>query len=243
MCGGISMLNAADEAERISWNQTGYRLIPSRFPPVSIYEGLVANDLIDSLVEIENLTNPRLKAIQRLTEAANGAAPHRLQNWNHAPFAYANPEGSMFFGADRPCLELAADKQTALAVSVARRQRFLARTEEPAVGLDMRMLSTPVTGVFLDLRPLGARLSQADRRSLGETIPHDIHGVLYTPPERVSGHCVAVLSGSVLGRTVQANHYRFLWNGARMVSLYAFDDHGRELLPETLSGEKDILAA
>jgi len=241
--GGISMLNAADEAERISWNQTGYRLIPSRFPPVSIYEGLVANDLIDGLVEIENLTNPRLKAIQRLTEAANGPGPNRLQNWNHAPFAYANPEGSLFFGADRPCLELALDRQTALAVSVMRRQRFLARTEEPAVGLDMRMLSTPVTGVFLDLRPLGAQLGTVDRRSLGETVPGDVDGVLYSAPERPTGHCVAVLNGSTLGRTIQANHYRFLWNGRRMVSLYAFDDDGRELLPETLTGEADILAA
>ena len=30
-----------------------YRLIPSRFPPVSVFDGLVANDRLDQLAEIE----------------------------------------------------------------------------------------------------------------------------------------------------------------------------------------------
>jgi len=241
--GGIWMRNEVADARQVRRELTGYRLIPSRFPPISIYAGLVANDRIDSLVEIENLTNPRLKAAQRLTSVEDLEPSNRLQNWNHAPFAYSNPEGSLFFGADRPCLELASDKQTALAISVARRQRFLSRTDEPAVGLDMRMLATPICGTFLDLRHLGAGLTHDERRAIGMTVPTSTQGVLYTAPERPSGECVAVLDGGVLGRSLQANHYRFLWDGQKMISLYAFDNEGRAFSPDMLSSDEDILAA
>lgn len=238
------MHSAVAKAVRVKWDQTGHRLIPSRFPPVRIYEGLVANDRYDSLIEIENLTNPRLKAAERLGEVETAKSPNRLQNWNHAPFAYSNPEGSLFFGPDRPCVELAVDRQTALAISISRRQRFLSRTAEPALGLDMRMLSTPVTGVLLDLRPLGSALSETERRFIGESVQEDeVDGILYVSPERPSGAALSILRGSALGRTVQASHYRFAWNGDKFVSLYAFDDKGRELLPEALLGPDDVLAA
>lgn len=237
------MRNAVDELGRVSLALTGYRLIPSRFPPISIYEGLVANDRIPSLVEIEDLTNPRLRAAHRVNDIEAAQQPDRLQNWNHAPFAYSNPEGSLFFGSDRPCLELAADKQTALAVSISRRERFLARTNEPAVGLDMRLLCHPVSGVFVDLRPLGSKLDNDQRRALGEGVSGDVDGVVYFAAERPNGFCVAVLKGSALGRSVQASHYRYVWNGVRMQSLYAFDEAGRKLTPEEIAGTTDVLAA
>lgn len=238
------MLNVVDDAPRVAWDQECFRLIPSRFPPISIYEGVVPSDRIAELVEIENVTNPRLKAKERLGPAANEAsAVARLQNWNHAPFAYSNPEGTLFFPPDRPCLELAADRQTALAVSIARRQRFLKRTAEPAIGLDMRMLVTPVKGTFLDVSGRGYGLTPNELRAIGERMPDDVDGIVYRAEERPSGLCVAVLKGSVLGKSVQSAHYRYAWNGQRVTSLYAFDAEGRVLTPEELAGDNNVLAA
>jgi hypothetical protein len=246
------MRNAADERPTVNWCGDSYRLIPSRFPPVSIYEDVVANDRIDALVAVENLTNPRLQSAQRLMGPSLGLPPDspRLQNWNHAPFAYSNPEGSRFFPPERPCLELADTRQTALAVSVARREIFLARTKEAPIGLDMRMLKTPVQGTFVDLRDIDTALvgdpSDAARRArwqIGESVPPEAEGVLYRAPERPSATCVAVLKANVLGRSLQTVHYRYVWNGARVTKLYAFDDDGAELLPEILAGPIEVLAA
>lgn len=238
------MLNVVDDAPRVALDRTCYRLIPSRFPPVSIYEGVVPSERIAELVEIENVTNPRLKAVERLGAAARAAsATGRLQNWNHAPFAYSNPEGTFFFPPDRPCLELAMDRQTALVVSIARRQRFLGRTAEPPIGLDMRMLVTPVKGVFLDVSNVGGGLSPQERRAIGEKVPADVDGIIYRAQERPSAQCVAVLKGSVLGPSVQAAHYRYAWNGHQVTSLYAFDAQGQVLTPEALAGDDDVLAA
>lgn len=235
----------AGEQSVVPWKGDAFRLIPSRFPPVDIYEEVIANDRVAALVVIENMTNPRLRSAYRLMAPSLGIAPDspRLQNWNHAPFAYSNPEGSRFFPPERPSLELADNRQTALAVSVARRELFLSRTSEPAIGLDMRMLKTPVDGRFLDLRNIDPNMEKDSRWVLGAGLPADVDGILYRPPERPSATCVAVTSASALDRSIQTVHYRFLWNGSKVTKLYAFDDIGTELSPLTLCGAEDVLAA
>lgn len=220
-----------------------FRLIPSRFPPVEVYDGIVTNDRVDELVKVETRTNPRLRSESRLMQAMGEPLPAKLQNWNLAPFKYLNPEGSRFFGAARPALEMADDRQTALAVSVERRQCFLARTGEPPIGLDMRMLKTPVRGQFLDLRHIPVNANYDDRRRIGDKIADGVDGILYRPPERPSAMCVAVLRGETLGRSIQTVHYRFVWNGSRVDTLYAFDGEGKKISADALGSIVDALAA
>lgn len=223
----------------------GYRLIPSRFPPVSVYRDLVTPDQVETLVEVENKTNPRLRLQERLM--ARRERPKldsaMLQNWNLAPFTYENPEGTTFFAPERSCLELADAPQTALAVSISRRSRFLSRTKEAATGLDMRMLKTPVDGKFIDLRQVSAELPQEQRWSLGDTVPPDVDGILFRPAERPTATAIAVLKRQALGRSLQTTHYRFEWNGVRIDRLYAFDETGTVLQPEILAGKEEVLAA
>jgi len=237
------MRSAAAEARVFDIDADLFRLIPSRFPPVPVYEGLVANARLDELVAVENRTNPRLRSQNRLLQTYGDPASPRLQNWNLAPFKYLNPEGSRFFGPTRPALELADERQTALAVSVARREVFLARTKEPPIGLDMRLLKTPVRGSFLDLRHLPIDAARDELWRVGEAVGAEVDGVVYRPPERPSGMCVAVLGAHVLGRSVQTVHYRFAWDGSRISVIYAFDDLGREIRADLLGGSGDALAA
>lgn len=240
------MPSVADElGPIIAWSGETFRLIPSRFPPVSVYEGLAANDRIDALVEVENLTNPRLQSQARIAKAAgeDPSTSARLQNWNLAPFAYGNPEGSTFFDQERPCMEVATDRQTALAISVARRQRFLKRTSEAPIGLDMRMFKTPVEGRFIDLRGLEANEVQSRARELGKLVGDNVDGVIFRPFERQTATAISVLNGGALKPTLQTVHYRYQWNGERISLLYAFDSEGTRIEPASLSGEDDCLAA
>jgi hypothetical protein len=229
----------------VPWSGDTYRLIPSRFPPVSVYEGLVANDRLEELTKVEDLTNPRLKSEARIADAAgeNSKSSARLQNWNLAPFAYGNPEGSTFFNEERPCLEMAANRQTALAISVTRRQRFLERTSEAPIGLDMRMFKTPVEGLFLDLRAYDAEDIYGRGREIGARLPDGVDGILFRPIERPTATAISVVSGLVLGRTLQTVHYRYMWNGQRISLLYAFDEVGTRIEPDNLRDEGDCLAA
>lgn len=242
----ISTLSVGgEEYNLVAVDADCFRLIPSRFPPVSLYERVAANDQLNEVVEAENLTNPRLRSAERLT---GGVAPldetsPRLQNWNLAPFAYSNPEGSAYFRPLHRCLELGEDLQTALALSVRRREAFLSRTAEAAIGLDMRVLKTPVKGRMIDLRRVHFDPDKAQRWGLGDRIaPLDCDGILFCSPARPSATCVGVLRGNALGRTQQTKHFRFIWNGQRISTLYAFDD-AKEVAPEDLAGEAEVIAA
>jgi RES domain len=242
----ILMPNGADEnIPIVKVESEWFRLIPSRFPPVSLYGRVIANDRTNELAEVENLTNPRLRTAKALTDGIEPVDPTspRLQNWNLAPFTYSNPDGTRFFRNTYNCLELAEDIQTALAISVARREAFLRQTNEAAIGLDMRVLKTPVNGRFVDLREQGELLTANERWDLGEQIIRAGHdGVLFRGPERPSASCVGIVKETTLGRSQQTRHFRFLWDGTKISTLYAFDD-ATEIDTEMLCGVEKVIAA
>jgi hypothetical protein len=60
--------------------------------------------------------------------------------------------------------------QTALAMSVCKRELFLSRTNEPPLDLDMRVLCTRAKGRFADLRKLVPTLTQTARWQKGEEL-------------------------------------------------------------------------
>ncbi len=201
------------------------RLIPSRFPPVDVYERLGDARVRSAAVKLENLTNPRLAAKSRIEAGvgATAATSHRTQNWNHAPFAYTNPEGSYLLDSGRPALEMVETVEDALAYFLARREAFLARTDEPPTHLDMRLLSTPVEGVFADLTQLSQDEIGRQGRTVGRWLYDDgASGAVFRHPQHRDTRTLSVFDGSVLGRTDQATHYRFTWDGQRIKTVYDF---------------------
>lgn len=221
-----------------------HNLIPSRFPTVKVYER-IAGGRDDLFSTIEEMTNPRVREKERLTR---GLAPidqqqPRFTNWNHAPFVYPNPEGSRFFGADRNVIELSNDLQTALAVSVGKREAFLRRTAEPATFLEMRQIVRPVRGRFLDARDWEGISDRARRIELGKhAVNRDLDGIMFNPWERPTATGIVVFKPACLGKPDQAEHFKFLWNGQRISTLYSFRK-GVEYNPDELGLEITVLAA
>lgn len=215
-----------------SFDQDCYQLIPSRFPIIEVYERLGDAELQAAAKALEARTNPRLAAINQLPSLPKQGdkAASQYQNWNHAPFAYKDPRGSFFLEPTHGCLELASDMDTALALALLRREEFLGSTDEPAMGLDMRVFSRRITGSFHDLTKLDPNIPSADRRKIG----HQLHesgspGVLFCRPGFGEHRFLAVFDGALLPRAIQGAHYRFVWDGQKIKSIYDFSD-GNEIL-------------
>lgn len=216
-----------------------HRLIPSRFPPVDVYERFGSAELNAIAKKVEDKTNPRLRAKAWLLGRTPdlGESSPRLQNWNHAPFAYRNPEGSTFLNAGYGVLEVVLGERAALAWALRRREVFLARTQESPMGLDMRLLITGVHGDFVDMSDVSIDVRQAQRWDLGDRLyKDDAKGVIFHPPEQSQVMALAVFDNRVLGRSVQGAHYRFVWDGHRVSKVYDFSD-GREILREEILAE------
>lgn len=221
-----------------------YNLIPSRFPTIKVY-ARIAGGRDDEFAAIEELTNPRVREKFRLTQgrASVDQSQVRFQNWNHAPFAYPNPEGSQFYGSERNVLELAGDLQTALAISVAKRETFLLRTTEPPTALEMRALGRRVVGRFADIRGDGEARDAPHRFELGNRIVEaGLDGILFNPIERPTGTGIVILHPEKLGKADQGEHFKFVWDGSKISELYAFAT-GTAYEPGKLSLSDPILAA
>lgn len=215
-----------------------HRLIPSRFPPIDVYARLGPPELGAIAKGIESKTNPRLRAKDRLTGMAgvDDASP-RLQNWNHAPFAYSNPEGSTFLNPAYGVLEVTDGAHAALYWALLRREEFLQRTEEPPLDVDMRLLVTPVDGEFIDISNTPPDPDRNRRWALGrELYENGAKGVLFRRPRLPRALAFAVFDSTVLGRSVQSTHYRFSWDGKKVRLIYDFSS-GEEILREDLARE------
>ena len=232
------MLNVADEIPypTISLSGYWYRLIPSRFPTVDLYRRVSQREQWPLATTIETMTNPRIRLKEKITKGLSGNAElsPKLQNWNHAPYSYRNPEGSRFLSDQHGVLELADTIQTALAVSIRKREAFLAATKMPPLDLEMRVLRHEVKGLFRDIRSLPLDIPQGERWKLGERLLEaGAAGVRFQCPQRPNGICIAVFNGEVLCPSIQTQHYKFRWDGSQIAELYDFrdDNDGRATLP------------
>lgn len=227
--------------EVVPIDQTWYRLIPSRFPPIDIYQRIASPENWGGLHAIEEMTNPRVREREWLTglNRVDLGSP-RFQNWNHAPFAYLNPEGSWLLDPFFGVLELSDTLQTALASSIRKRELFLARTSEPPLDLDMRVLGHRVSGNFIDLTGIDADLTQNARWQIGEdALRSGADGALFMCPYRRGAKCVSVFKGDALGKSNQQDHYRFVWDGTAIRTVYAFND-GVKLAANEIFSEQPI---
>lgn len=223
-----------------SFDQDCYQLIPSRFPTIEVYERLGDAELQNAAKALETRTNPRLSALGKLPAKPKPGdkAANQYQNWNHAPFTYKDPRGTFLLGPTHGALEAATDAKNALGFALVRREEFLGATGQPAMGLDMRMFTRRIAGKFTDLTKLDPDTPRDERWKIGHALLEGgASGALFCRPGFGGHRFLSVFDGSLLGRAIQATHYRFVWDGRVVRSVYDFSS-GAEILRGDLLGSE-----
>ncbi len=213
----------------VRW-QPCHRIIPSRFPPVSLFERVADPADLDAVFAVEALTNPRLRA--EVGALAGVPVDDRVSGagagWIMAPFTHLSPTGGRFstpwFGA----WYAARTRETAIAETVYHRSRFLAATRQPAMEIGMRELQATLRGHLLDLRGLRdaqAALHHPDDYGASQAFATSrrgagAHGVVYDSVRHDGGECVAVWRPRVLSACRQAAHLAYVWDGTRITGVY-----------------------
>ena len=132
------------------------RLIASRYPTVGLYDAIADPADLDVVFAIEALTNPRLR--NELGQLQLVAPDERLSGAGSTPimaaFTHLNPEGSRFSDGSYGVYYAANDLDTAIAEVSHHRAMFLARTAEPAIDIDLRLITAPLEAPLHDLRGL-----------------------------------------------------------------------------------------
>ncbi len=210
---------------RIRW-QRAYRIVPSRFPPVGVFDAIAEPKDLDALYQVEALTNPRLR--EEWGELSNVPKERRVSGPGTTPlmaaFTHLNPEGSRFSDGSYGVLYLAREFDAAVEETVYHRERFLAATKELPIDLTMRCYVTGVHGALRDIRggwkaehdPDGYVASQ----KFGATLRgQGSNGIAYDSVRCKGGECAALFFPDLARPCVQGKHLIYRWDGERIAQV------------------------
>jgi len=213
---------------RLEWKPC-YRIIPSRFPPVGLYDRVADPADLEAVFAVENLTNPRLRqeagdiSLVPPEDRVSGPGTTLIM----AAFTHLNPEGSRFsdgtYGVYYACRSL----KTAVAESRYHREQFLMRTNEGQIELDMRTYLADLGGDLHDIRgrrDLGA-VYDPNNYSASQALGRELkavnsYGVVYDSIRDLEGECAGVLRPPVLSPCIQGPHFGYIWDGSRITTVY-----------------------
>jgi hypothetical protein len=215
--------------EPIAWRPC-YRLIPSRYPTVGLYDAIADPADLEVVYAVEALTNPRIRdevgqlPLVPVDERISGPGTTPIM----AAFTHLNPDGSRFSDGHYGVYYAADTRETAVAEVSYHRGVFLAYTAEPAIDIDLRLIAADLEAPLHDLRPLRASepalyhpLDYAAPQRLGSALRDaGSWGVIYDSVRHEGGVCVGVFRPRALKAARQSAHIALHWDGQRITHWY-----------------------
>ena len=211
---------------RVVWAET-HRLVLSRFPLVDLFEDVADPADWEALARAQARTNPRVLevvgdlSLVPVARRVGGAGA----SWVMGAFCHVSADRVSRFGDGTHGVYYAGDAlATALAEHTHHMGRFYAASGmEPGWLSEVRQLVGSLDAVLLDLRggdfaalldPDDYGPSQAfarERRGAGAD------GIVYPSVRYAPGQCIAAFYPDVVGVPAQGDHFRYFWDGRRVV--------------------------
>lgn len=203
--------------------QRSYRLINSKYPPVSVFDDVADADEFEALFELQALTNPRLKAqAGNLSLLPRRSIPFGIVGCSYAvaPFAHVNPAGSRFSDGRFGVLYLADSIQTAINEVAYHQGRYWSKV--PALAYErfvFRALCCEFSDLSLtDLTGLPSQHAiyhsedYSAARALGISLREQgSAGVQYGSVRNNGALCWGLFSPQYVTQMVQSAHYEMIW--------------------------------
>lgn len=206
-----------------------YRLIPSHFPPIGVYDRVANPADLDAVFAVENLTNPRLR--QEAGDISIVPPEDRISGPGRTPimaaFTHLNPAGSRFSDGTYGVYYAGATLDAAIAETRYHRAQFLAMTREAPMELDMRTYLADLDGELHDIRGRADLSDVYDRDSYvaGQALARALkvinsYGIAYDSVRLAGGECVAVFRPPALSNCIQGPHFGYVWDGTQITAVY-----------------------
>ena len=230
---GGSKLVSSIPSRRVRWS-AAFRLVPSRYPPISIFERIADPDDWDLLYQLEELTNPRLR--QEAGQVSLVPTERRVTGPGAtivmAPFTHASTKRPTRFSAGAYGVYYAGHKfETALREVAYHMGRFyrstadvpheeVFRTYKGSIDSIMHDLRKGDWSAFLDPDPANYRRPQELGRRLREA---GSNGIVYPSVRHAKGECIAAFWPDVVAIPVPTKHVVLKWNGEAVSEWFDYE--------------------
>jgi hypothetical protein len=207
-----------------------FRIIPSRFPPVGLFDAVADPGDLEADFQIEAITNDRLR--EEAGDLALVAPEDRIAGPGTTPimaaFTHLNPEGDRFTDGSYGVFYASLTIETAIAETRHHRVRFLRATDEPAQELDMRVYSVDLQAELHDIRSLRdshpalyhPSSYTRSQELAGRLRAQGSNGVVYQSVRDEGGECVGVFRPRLITNCRQERHVCYVWDGAEIGMIY-----------------------
>lgn len=206
----------------IDFKEKTHRLIPSRYPPITLFDWAESSEELEQIAHLEGLTNDRLATDYGYISLV------AKEDWVGGPGSTPLMAAFTHFGVSRFSdgtsygIYYAGDSiKTAIAETKFHRECFLAASNEPPCVSQMREYTANVTQSLVDIcsavyeQYLDADINSYFRsQELGREIKrHNEWGLFYPSVRNNGAKCVAIFRPPALTMPIQAGHYDYIWDG------------------------------
>lgn len=203
---------------------TAYRLIPSQFPPIDIFEDLLDPEELELAFELESMTNDRIgeqvgdiRLVPMDQRVVGPGTTPIMAAFTHAGVPSRFTDGR--YGVYYAGLSL----ETAIDESMHSRARFLKNSHTPATRVTMRCYTCKVDTDLTDVRNEEAYHQEdwGPAQSLGADVrKQGSNGIIYRSVRHTGGENIAMFKpNSLVPPANQAGHYEYIWDGSKITDV------------------------
>lgn len=196
-------------------------MIPSRFPPISLFDWAESEQELKEIAELEGLTNDRL-----LLEYGNLNLIAK-EDWITGPgstplmAAFTHPGTSRFADGTYGVYYAALHIETAIIETKFHRERFLSASQEAPLLIQMREYIANVKQNLMNIEGKEyKKILQPDLSSypISQQFAREmkakyIYGLYYPSVRHAAGKCVAIFRPPALTIPTQGRHFDYIWDG------------------------------
>jgi len=209
-----------------------FRIIPSRFPPIPVFDRVANESDFEILYEIEQATNPRLRdeigdiSLVHPEERVYGNGSSFIM----AAFTHLPIMGTRFSNGSYGVYYAGSTLDTAISETKYHREKFLRDFTCPSIEIDMRVLLADLKADLHDITKLRFDLSHiydSNNYHFSQEFGRELRqeglssfGIKYESVRQQGGECAAVFRPKALSNCRQGKHLCYVWDGEKISYIY-----------------------
>ena len=203
--------------------QKQFRIIPSVYPPINFFEDLVNPAEMETLWEIESLTNERLRQeagdiflVSKEDRVSGPGSSVIMAAFTHLskPTRFSDGSYGVYYAG--------FSQETTIRETIHHRETFLRATDEEPAEITMRLYEGKIQRKLHDIRgkafiglhdPTSYFESQEFGRQLRDK---NSWGLVYNSVRHHGGTCIAAFRPLAISIPKQISHLKYIWNGEKI---------------------------